>query len=53
MQTDRYTSLPLTLVVLVALLEGAKLKYVATPQPDVTDLQEGEPHTAALFDCGT
>ena len=38
MATDRRCVVPLTLMVLVVLLEGADLKYIATPQPSTRDL---------------
>eukprot|EP00297_Palpitomonas_bilix_P001829 CAMPEP_0113868268 /NCGR_PEP_ID=MMETSP0780_2-20120614/889_1 /TAXON_ID=652834 /ORGANISM="Palpitomonas bilix" /LENGTH=977 /DNA_ID=CAMNT_0000853321 /DNA_START=154 /DNA_END=3087 /DNA_ORIENTATION=- /assembly_acc=CAM_ASM_000599 len=38
LQTSRPTSTPMTLLVLIFLLEGLDLIYVATPQPNLRDL---------------
>jgi len=43
------THVPLTLLILVTLLEGGRLKYIATPQPYVTDLTPGDINPALQF----
>jgi meckelin len=42
LQTQRRLKLPFVLIVLVCILEAGRVKYVATPQPNVYDLSEGE-----------
>lgn len=49
LSTMRRTDVAMTMITLVVLLEGAKLKYVATPQPMVTDLSAGEINPALQF----
>jgi meckelin len=45
----RRTSVGFTMLLMVVLLEGGHLKYVATPQPYVSDLTPGEINPALQF----
>jgi len=49
MQTVRKTSLYFTQLMMLFFLRGLSLEYVATPQPNATDLTPGEP--ACLANC--
>ena len=49
LQTLRRTSFEITMLVLILLLVGADLQYVATPQPHATNLTPGSVNPALRF----
>jgi len=49
LQVQRRLHLPLVLLILVAIMEGGRVKYVATPQPNPQDLSQGEINPVLQF----
>eukprot|EP01138_Halocafeteria_seosinensis_P016103 gb/GECG01016432.1/.p1 GENE.gb/GECG01016432.1/~~gb/GECG01016432.1/.p1 ORF type:complete len:1154 (+),score=113.07 gb/GECG01016432.1/:1-3462(+) len=49
LQTMRRINIPVNLILLLVIMEGAKYKYVATPRPSASDLSEGDINPALQF----
>jgi hypothetical protein len=49
LQVQRRLNLPLVLLILVAIMEGGRVKYVATPQPNPYDLSPGDINPVLQF----
>jgi meckelin len=49
LQTMRRISIPVNLILLLVIMEGANYKYVATPRPTASDLSQGDLNPALQF----